>query len=375
MLKHIHSVGLPPGLLRMMDNENPLGPSPHALEAIANYMRSLNRYEWFEREENGDLTHLKPAEMVIRALAQENRIPLPQPFDLNAPHPIFLAPGVDQILKLLAVAYLTPGNRELVEAEVTYGEISEKAQDINNAGIPTRVIRVPMTTDHKHDLDAMLNAITPRTYLAVITNPNNPTGTLLSYEAIERFVDAVPDHVIVVVDEAYYHFIKEPNYQSAIALATTRDNVIVVRTFAKVYGIRGVMVGYAVTSQAIKQNLMLYNSGRISPLALMAALAAFGDHEHVRRSRETVIASREYLFQTFEEMGLEYTPSETNFVQFNVKRDTEAVREALLNCCIAISPRGSHVMKGWLRVSVGTMEETETFIRTLREVLKTVPEH
>ena len=101
MLKHIHSAGLPPGLLRMMDNENPLGPSPHALEAIAKYMGSLNRYEWFERKEGGYLAHLKPAEMMVRALAQENRIPLPDPFDLNAPHPIFLAPGVDQILKLL----------------------------------------------------------------------------------------------------------------------------------------------------------------------------------------------------------------------------------------------------------------------------------
>ena len=362
MLKHIHSAGLPPGLLRMMDNENPLGPSPRALAAIEAYMRSLNRYEWFEANEAGDLTHLKPAEMMVRALAEENGIILPEPFDLNASHPIFLAPGVDQILKLLAVAYLTPGDRELMEAE-----------DINAAGIPTRVIRVPMTSDHRHDLDAMLQAITPKTSLVVITNPNNPTGTLLSYEAIEEFVDALPEHVVVIIDEAYYHFIKDPNYRSAITLATSRDNVIVVRTFAKVYGIRGVMVGYAITSQAIKQKLMLYNSGRTSPLALMAALAALGDHEHVRRSRETVIASRERLFEAFEEMGLEYIPSETNFVQFNVNRDTKVVRQALLDRRIAISPRGSHKMKGWLRVSVGTMEETDTFIKAFRDVLPTVP--
>jgi histidinol-phosphate aminotransferase len=219
----------------------------------------------------------------------------------------------------------------------------------------------------------MLQAITPKTSLVVITNPNNPTGTLLSYEAIEEFVDALPEHVVVIIDEAYYHFIKDPNYRSAITLATSRDNVIVVRTFAKVYGIRGVMVGYAITSQAIKQKLMLYNSGRTSPLALMAALAALGDHEHVRRSRETVIASRERLFEAFEEMGLEYIPSETNFVQFNVNRDTKVVRQALLDRRIAISPRGSHKMKGWLRVSVGTMEETDTFIKAFRDVLPTVP--
>jgi histidinol-phosphate aminotransferase len=372
MVEHIHSAGLPPGLLRMMDNENPLGPSPKALDAIQTHMQSLNRYEWFDSDSDGNLTHLQPAEMLIRALADENGISLPEPFDLEKPHPIFLAPGVDQILKLLAVAYLSPGHGELIEAEVTYGEISEKAREINSAGIDTNVVQVPMTADHKHDLDAMLEAITPRTRLMVVTNPNNPTGSLLTYEAISAFVNSVPGEIVVVIDEAYFHFVKQPNYQSAMSLALSRDNVVVVRTFAKVYGIRGVMVGYAVSSQAIKEKLMLYNSGRTSPLSLMAALAALGDHDHVQRSRDTVISSRERLFHEFEAMNLEYIPSETNFVQVNVERDTEEVRLALWDKRIAVSPRGSQVMKGWIRISVGTMNEIETFLSAFKEVLPTI---
>jgi len=369
MIEDINSAGLPPGLLRLMDNENPLGPSPLALEAIEKYMQAINRYEWFEADGNGGLQHLHPVNMLIQALAKSDGIPLCDPFAPEAPHPYFISSGVDQILKLLAVAYLTPGDRELIEAEPGYGEISEKARQINDGGIPTRLVRVPLTKDHDHDLDAILQAITPKTALVTITNPNNPTGTLLPYEALEQFIDAIPEHVVVIIDEAYHHFVRDPNYRSAMSLATSRDNVVVVRTFAKVYGIRGVLLGYAITSQAIKKKMLVYNHARASPLAIMAGIAALDDHEHVRRSKQVVIDAKERMYTAFNEMGLAYIPSHTNFVMVHVERDSQAVIQSLLDLRVAVSPRGSQVLKGWIRVSVGTLPETEVFLTSLKTVL------
>lgn len=372
MLENIHSIGLPPGLLRLMDNENPLGPSPLALEALKKYMGAINRYEWFEWEGDGELNHLKPLDMLIRALGRTDGIPLPEPFDAKQPNPYFISSGVDQILKLLAVACLTPGDRELIEAEPGYGEISEKANLINDGGIPTRVVRVPLTPDHRHDLDAILRATNSKTALITITNPNNPTGTLLSYDEIAQFVDALPKHVVVIIDEAYHHFVRAPDYRSAISLATSRENVVVVRTFAKVYGIRAVLLGYAITSQAVKKKMLIYNHARASPLGIMAGIAALDDHEHVRRSKQIVADAKEGMYAAFEELGLEYIPSHTNFVMINVERDSQAVIQALLDRHVAVSPRGSQVLKGWIRASVGTMPETEVFLTTLKDVLRDI---
>ena len=369
MLEKIESVGVPAGRLRLMDNENPLGPSPLAIEAMKKYMGVINRYEWYETDQTGEIHHLHPVNMLLQALARTDGIPLSDPFDPAVAHPYFISCGVDQILKLLAVVYLTPGHRASIETEPGYGEISEKAHLINDSGIPTRVTRVPLTADHRNDLNAILQAITPETALVTITNPNNPTGTLLSYDALASFVDAVPKQVIVIIDEAYHHFIRAPNHRSAIALATSRDNVVVVRTFAKVYGIRGVLLGYAVTSQAIKQKMLIYNHARASPLAIMAGIAALDDHEHVQRSKQVVIDSKDRMYGAFDEMGLAYIPSHTNFVMVHVDRDSPTVIQALLDRGVAVSPRGSQVLKGWIRASAGTLPETEAFLMTLKTVL------
>ena len=160
--------------------------------------------------------------------------------------------GSGRILDLLSLTYLVPDGGEIIEAEYGYGDFIEKAEDLAEEGFATRAIKLPLTKDHGHDLEAMLKAVTPETRLMVITNPNNPTGTLISYEALEQFVNAVPKHVVVVIDEAYIHFVTDPNYKPAVSLALSNDNVVVVRTFSKVYGIKGLGLGYAITSQTIK---------------------------------------------------------------------------------------------------------------------------
>lgn len=375
MVKDIDSAGLPPGMVRMSTNENPVGPSSKAVEAVMKYVHNSNRYGWYELDENGTPKSLNPGTLLAKALAKVDGVALPKNFNPRRDEtPYFFAAGSGRILKLLSIAYLSRGGGEVIEAEVAYGDISEEAEELNERGIPTNVIRVPMTKDYRHDLDAMLKAITPKTSLVVITNPNNPTGTLLTYHELENFVSAAPKHVVIVIDEAYIHFVDDPDYQkySAIPLALTNDNVIVVRTFSKVYGIRSILLGYSVASSRINERMSIYNTGRASALAQIAGTAAVEDQEHFHKSRQAVLDSKKLMYEAFDEMGLEYIPSQSSFVLVNVDRDSQTVRNEMWKRRVSISTRGSRHMGGWIRISAGTRDETEVFLSTLKTVLTKV---
>ena len=369
-VKDIDSAGLPPGLVRMGSNENPMGPSPKAIGAVHKYVYNVNRYGWYELDEKGMPSSLDTEERLTVALAKVDGVPLPENFDSREhDSPYFFAPGSGNILKLLAIAYLSQGGKEVVEAQVGYVDIAEEAEDLNTAGIPTKVTLVPMTSDYKHDLDGMRDAITPQTSLVAITNPNNPTGTLLTFDELRRFVESVPPEVIVLIDEAYVHFVDDANYQSAIPLALEHDNVIVVRTFSKVYGIKGLGLGYAVAGSKILDRMSMYSTGSPSMLARMAGAAAVEDTAHFEKSRQAVKDSKAMMYNGFDEMGLEYIRSQSSFVMVNVKHDSETVSDEMWRRRVRISDRGSDHMKGWIRVSAGTKEETQVFLKTLRTVL------
>lgn len=360
----IHGVGVPPRLVRMALNENPIGPSPRALHAIADTMFDINRYTFGQ----GDL---------IKALAAYDGVELPKEesvqtedgFRRRAPTPYFVTAGSSQVLELLGLAYLSKGGGEVIEAELGYRDISELAAEYHEMGIPTNVISVPMTKDYRHDLDAMRRAVTPKTTMVVITNPNNPTGTLMSYEELDRFVNAVPKNVIVVIDEAYIHFVKDPDYKTAVSLATAHENVIVVRTFSKVYGMPAMRLGYAVCSQAIQEKLGFYMTGRPNALAEVAGTAAVGDMDHVRRSQQAVWDFRERCYEEFRKMGLEYIPSESNFMMVDVGRNAMDVVRELRRHRVMVAARTREKMPTWIRVSSGTGPETEVFLQALKEVL------
>ena len=374
-VKDIDSAGLPPGMVRMSSNENPMGPSSKAVEAVMKYIHNSNRYSWYELDENGNPKSLNPGTLLAKALAKVDGVALPINFNPRSDEtPYFFAAGSGRILKLLSIAYLSRGDGEVIEAEIAYGDISEEAEELNERGIPTNVIRVPMTKDYRHDLDAMLKAITPKTSLVVITNPNNPTGTLLTYKELDNFVNAAPKHVVIVIDEAYIHFVDDPDYQkySAIPLALTNDNVIVVRTFSKVYGIRGILLGYSVASSKINERMSIFNTGRASALAQIAGTAAVEDQEHFQKSRQAVLDSKKLMYEAFDELDLEYIPSQSSFVLVNVGRDSQNVRNEMWKRRVSISTRGSQHMEGWIRISAGTSDETEVFLSTLKTVLTKV---
>jgi histidinol-phosphate aminotransferase len=280
-----------------------------------------------------------------------------------------ISAGSGQILEVLALTYLSKGGGEVIEAEIGYQDIARTAQMYNDRmNIPTNVINVPMK-NHRHDLDAMLKAITPRTTMVVITNPNNPTGTLLSYEEIERFVNAAPKHVLIVIDEAYIHFVRDPNYKTSISLAASHDNVITVRTFSKVYGMPAMRLGYAVCSADIQNLMRFYMNGSANLLAQVAGTASAQDRDHYERSRQVVFHFRDRCYEAFDKMGLEYIPSESNFFMVNIGKNARPVIRDLMQRRVMVSARGGDKMPTWIRVSSGTEKETEVFLNELKDIL------
>ena len=384
----IHGAGMRAGVVRMASNENPVGASPRALRAIANNMFDVNRYSIYTNYPNDRFSGLGDPEdrtPLIEELARYDGVNLPKKErrssssgsslsfgrdDSPPPTPYLVSCGSGPFLKLLPLAYLSQGGGEVIEAETGYGSISRVAERYNDKEIPTRVIGVPLTADYRHDLDAMRNAITSKTSMVVITNPNNPTGTLLSYEELEQFVNVVPKHVIVVIDEAYIHFVRDPNYKRAIPLAIANDNVIVLRTFSKVYGLPAMRLGYSVSSTAIQEKMLFYMADSIpGVLTQIAGMEAAKDLAHVRRSQQAVWDFRDQCYPVFDRMGLEYIKGEGNFFQVKVGSNRTEIYRELGKRRVQVSTRGGDRMAEWLRVSAGTARETEVFLNELEDIL------
>ncbi|MCY3712720.1 MAG: histidinol-phosphate transaminase [Gemmatimonadetes bacterium] len=366
--KDIHGIGVEPGLVRMALNENPIGPSPRALEAIAENMFNINRYSFG----GGD---------IYGALAEFDGIELPPPREMppgmrgmggggrfRRQTPFYISAGSGALLSQIALTYLSKGGTEVIEADMGYGDISGDAENYQEAGLDVNIIRTPMK-DYKHDLDAMLAAITPKTSVVVITNPNNPTGTLLSFEETEKFVAAVPDNVIVVIDEAYIHFVKDPQYRTASSLATKYDNVIVTRTFSKVFGMPAMRLGYGICSQAIQEKLRFYRTGGANGLAMAAGEASVKDKNHYNRSRAVVQHFRDRLEDEFTKMGLEYIPSESNFMMVDLGKPSMNIMREMFEKGVMVTNRRRRQMPTWIRVSSGDERETEVFLNVLKEAL------
>jgi histidinol-phosphate aminotransferase len=220
--------------------------------------------------------------------------------------------------------------------------------------------------DHRHDLHAMAGAITPRTRLVFICNPNNPTGTYVTASEVNRFLQSVPADVIVVFDEAYYEYVTAADYPDTLALLAAGRNVVILRTFSKIYGLAGLRIGYGLTTAEIAQHL-----NRIRPpfntnsLAQKAALAALDDEEHVQESRRLNIEGLSYLTDQLQRLGFSVVPTQANFLYFDVGQDGRTVFEALLRRGVIVR----HLAGPFLRVTVGLPQENHRFIETLQSVL------
>jgi len=323
-------------------NENPYGPSPNALAAMTRSQARASRYpDALEAE-------------VAKALAALHGV---------APGQIVLGCGSGEILKMADSAFLAP-DRKVVVAVPSFEAVLEYAK-VTKA----EPVQVPLTADFRHDLAKMAGACDARTGLVYICNPNNPTGTIVTAEEMRAFMGRVPRSATVLLDEAYHHFVEDPRYQSGVGWLATAPNLVVVRTFSKIYGMAGMRLGYAVSSRenvdALRAHVVWSNA---NAAVLEAALVSLADKDLVPRQRELMNGTRRWLCARLKEDGRRFIPSEANFLMIDVGGDVQPVIEAFEKRNIRVG-RKFPSLGTWLRVSIGTQPEIETFLTALRDIV------
>lgn len=334
-------------IIKLASNENPLGPSPRALEA----MRAGLEGVWLYPDGNG--FELK------KRLAARHGVEMSQ---------ITLGNGSSDVLEFVLRVFVSRDD------EVLFSEHSFALYPILTQAVGGSAVAAP-AKNWGHDLDAMRSCITDRTRVIFIANPNNPTGTWLGATELEAFVKDVPAHTLVVVDEAYFDYAMEPatgaaDYPDASAWVSRYPNLMVARTFSKSYGLAGLRVGYAVSHPQVAD---LMNRVRppfnVNSVALAAAAAALDDEEHLRRSVRLNAEGLRQLTDGFTAMGLDFIPSVGNFISVDVGRTASPLYEALLHEGVIVRPVANYGMPNHLRVTVGTKQENKRFLEALQKVL------
>jgi histidinol-phosphate aminotransferase len=330
----------PSAIIKLASNENPLGPSPKALEAMRTALEHAHLYP----DGSGFC--------LIKAIAAKLGL---------GPENVILGNGSNEVIEFLGHAFLNPGD-DVITCQ--YAFIVYK---LLATAFSVRTIETP-SPDFQQNLEATLEAITPKTRLIFIPNPNNPTGTLLSQSAIDDFMSRVPDTVIVVFDEAYFEFLDDP--PDTLRFVRQRRNVAVLRTFSKIHGLAGLRIGYAVAPSEIIEVLHKTRQPfNINSIAQAGALAALEDDAHLRETKRVVDEGRAYLQKQFAKMQIPSVPAVANFIMVNVG-DGCAVFEKLLQRKIIVRPLKGYALPEWVRISVGIMEENKKLVAALGEVLR-----
>jgi len=334
-------------IIKLASNENPLGPSPMALAAIEQGLTELARYP----DGNGFI--------LKQALSERHGVKTAQ---------ITLGNGSNDILELVARTFVQPGQ------EVIFSHHAFAVYPITTQAVGGKAVIVPARA-WGNDLDAIGKAVNANTRVIFIANPNNPTGTWFDVGALQHFLQQLPQHVIVVLDEAYFEYAIHPalhadGYPDGMRLLAHFPNLIVSRTFSKAYGLAGLRIGYAVSDPVIADLLnRVRQPFNTNSLALLAATAALQDHTHLERSVELNAVEMRKLSQAFADMGLAFIPSAGNFVSFDLGKPAKPVYEALLRRGVIVRPVANYGMPNHLRVTVGTEAENTRFLGALREVL------
>jgi len=327
-------------VVKLASNENPLGPSPKAVEALKAALAEpdLHRYP------DGGGFYLK------QALAGRWGVP---------PKHFILGNGSNEVIEFLCRAFLAPGD-EVVAADLTF-----VVYRLITTAAGGRVVEVPLK-DHVHDLEAMADAVGPRTRLLFVCNPNNPTGTWNTEADVRRMLARVPDDVIVVFDEAYAEYVTAPDYPDTLAVLRERPNTVILRTFSKVHGLPALRIGYGITSPELVDYMdRVRQPFNTNGMAQLAARAALADTEHVRASLAANEAGKARLARVLDRLGLRHLPTQANFVYADMGMDGARVFEGCLRQGVIVR----HIHGDWIRVTVGLEAEIERFARVLEDVL------
>ena len=329
----------PNAIIKLASNENPLGPSPKAVAAMRAALESAQIYP------DGGGFYLRNALAAKVGFAREN---------------VILGNGSNEIIEFLCHAFLNRGD------EVIASEHAFVAYKLIATLFGAHTFETP-SPNYQHDLEAMLDAITAKTRIIFIANPNNPTGTLISQVKIDKFMSRVPEHVITVFDEAYFEFLDDA--PDTLRYAREGRNIVVLRTFSKIHGLASLRVGYGVARRELIDVLQKTRQPfNVNGIAQAGALAALTDQAHQRKTKEIVDAGRAYLQEQFTEMKLEFVPAAANFIMVKVGNGA-AVFEKLLARKIIVRPLKGYNLPEWVRITVGTMEQNQKCIDALRKVL------
>ena len=332
-------------IIKLASNENPLGPGKKALAAIQAALHTLALYP------DGSGFSLK------EALAEKYAVDISQ---------ITLGNGSNEILELVARAFLTP------EFEVVFSQHAFAVYPIVTQAVGATAVVVP-ALNYGHDLDAMLQAVTEKTRLVFIANPNNPTGTLLSQVSLERFFSALPDTCVCVLDEAYFEFVSGVESINSIEWLKKFPNLLITRTFSKAYGLAGLRIGYGLSSPQLADILnRVRQPFNNNSLALVAAQAALTDVEHLQQTLAVNALGMQQLTDGFKSLGLELVPSAGNFVLVDLKKAGQPVYESLLRKGVIVRPVGNYELPNHLRISIGTAAENQLFLQALADTLANV---
>lgn len=329
-------------IVKVASNENELGPSPMAIEAMWAATGQMHRYP------DGGAYYLKQKLAFKLGLEPEN---------------LLFGCGSNELIVFLCHVFLGP------ETHLVMGAEAFAVYFLGPALYNSSVIRVPMP-EHTHDLDAMLEAITPETRLVAVCNPNNPTGTMVSPEAIDAFIEQLPDHVVAIFDEAYFEVMPEDMKPDVLKhVRAGRENVVVLRTFSKGYGLAGLRIGYAMAHPNL---IELLNKVRqpfnVNAMAQSAAMAALDDKAHLNETREMIFTGLEYLEAELAKLGVETAPSGANFILAKTGNGQQ-VFEELQKRKVIVRPLVPYGLLDHIRITVGTPTQNKLLIDALREVL------
>lgn len=322
--------------VKLASNENPLGPSPLALKAINRESAGLNRYP------DGGGFYLRQRLSGLLGVPMES---------------VMLGAGSNELIDIAVRTFLSPGDEAVMATPsfVVYA-MSARLQGATPVEVPLR--------DFRHDLDAMARAVTPRTKIIFIANPNNPTGTINTRREMDALIETLPEDVLVVVDEAYIEYVESPEYPDTMECLSKGKNILILRTFSKVYALAGLRIGYGISRPEILEQMNRvrppFNTGSLSQAA---ALGSLDDQAHVARSRKLNAEGKAFVSGELARMGLRFVPTEANFIYIEVE-DARGLFEALLREGVIIRPMG----KSSVRVTIGLPPENERFIAALKKL-------
>lgn len=330
-------------IVKLASNENPFGYSPLAKEAMLNEMEQTSFYP----------------EGMAPALAEK----LARNLNINKNH-IILGNGSDEVIRLLTRTYIQQ-NDEVIMADVTFPRYETNV--LIDGGTP---VKIPLTNG-VHDLQGMYEAITEKTRMIFVCNPNNPTGTIVQKEKLRSFIEKVPKHILLIVDEAYYEYVDDAEYLETLPLLNMHSNLVILRTFSKIYGLAALRIGYGLMDASIIQELVKvkepFNTNR---LAQAAAFASLDDHPFVENCVRKNEEGRRYLENELSKMGLTFFPSHANFLMVKLNQPGKDIFEKLLIQGVII--RSGHLLgyENTIRVTIGTPLENERFIASLQHIIK-----